>query len=231
MLAWIPYFSAGGSTIRRLPCVSDRILAIEGFEFDKISTLERTLIHESTPPLGEDDCQTLKAILRSVVERGTNGQRYPTGESLERAISMILTAGLRSANYRHMTPEQHFADFHTFGVSELQISRPFPQVPAKPRPSMKGDPHRYLNALTRVTINRRCFETSQHYLGIGPQSMRVGDVICILSGASTPIVLRPVPGTEGLYQFLGDCYVHGIMFGEALENPQDSAKFEIFRVQ
>ena len=96
---------------------------------------------------------------------------------------------------------------------------------------MKGDPRRYLNALTRVTINRRFFETSQHYLGIGPQSMQMGDVICILFGASTPVVLRPLPGTDGLYQFLGDCYVHGVMFGEALESVRDSAKFEIFRLQ
>jgi hypothetical protein len=37
----------------------------------------------------------------------------------------------------------------------------------------------------------------------------------VLIGSKSPFILRPVVG--GKYRFIGECYVHGIMFGEALE--------------
>lgn len=219
MLAWIPYFTAGGSTIERLPIVNNRVLALEGIEFDKINTVERTLRHASGPILGRDDGDTLASILRNMYERGVRGQTYPTGETLEGVISMVLTAGLRSANYRYLTTEQHLADFHSFCVSILQLS--IDRGPEREQTttisSRQHDAARYLNALQRVSINRRFFETSQHYLGIGPQSMQSGDLVCVILGARTPVVLRPLIEVDGAYELLGDCYVHGIMFGEAMD--------------
>jgi hypothetical protein len=41
----------------------------------------------------------------------------------------------------------------------------------------------------------------------------VGDIICVLFGCSLPVVLRK---KNGYYNFLGECYVHGIMEGEAV---------------
>ena len=46
------------------------------------------------------------------------------------------------------------------------------------------------------------------------------DLICILFGCSVPIVLRQQKdaGTgEEYFQLIGECYIHGIMEGEALE--------------
>ncbi|KAI4265617.1 MAG: hypothetical protein L6R38_009287 [Xanthoria sp. 2 TBL-2021] len=64
VLAWIPYFNAGGSIIHHLPTVSNRVLAIEAFEFGKINTVERALRHAPGPVLTEDDHQILITILR-----------------------------------------------------------------------------------------------------------------------------------------------------------------------
>ena len=41
--------------------------------------------------------------------------------------------------------------------------------------------------------------------------MEVGDVVAILFGHDVPCVLRP---HGDRYQFVGDCYVRGIMRGE-----------------
>jgi hypothetical protein len=54
---------------------------------------------------------------------------------------------------------------------------------------------------------------------------KVDDVICILDGCSVPVVLRPCSRDMGtrtdergsFYQFVGECYVHGMMDGEAKE--------------
>lgn len=40
--------------------------------------------------------------------------------------------------------------------------------------------------------------------------------ICILFGASVPAVLRRSTDNEDAFQLVGECYVHGIMDGEAL---------------
>lgn len=231
VLAWIPYFSAGGTTINRLPVVDNSgILSVECLKFDTVIATEKPLRLLSSPLLNYDDCQTLEAIIRRLVRRSQDGEQYPTRESLEVATSMTLTAGLRSANYRHLTPPQHLVDFQNFCRStlRLQATHDPPEAQIKSTSPSEGDAIRYLNALRRVSHNRRFFETSQHYVGIGPQSMQVGDQVCILFGAKTPIVLQKVSGSNGLYHLLGDCYVHGIMFGEALV--RKDIKAEMFRV-
>ena len=60
--------------------------------------------------------------------------------------------------------------------------------------------------------------TERGYLGMVAAPMRVGDRICIFEGCRMPFVLRPAKGDRG-YVLLGDCYVHGLMDGEAIELP------------
>lgn len=67
-----------------------------------------------------------------------------------------------------------------------------------------------------VSEVRRGFLGADGFVGIGPLEMRRGDVICVLFGATLPVVLRPVDGREGVYSYVGDVYCHGIMDGEAL---------------
>jgi hypothetical protein len=52
-------------------------------------------------------------------------------------------------------------------------------------------------------------------IGTGPSGLRTGDVVCVLYGDDVPFILRPETG--GHYTLIGECYVNGIMHGEALE--------------
>jgi hypothetical protein len=56
--------------------------------------------------------------------------------------------------------------------------------------------------------------------GLAPPETKEGDAIYILFGCSVPVVLRKVPSPRrrGIdrYTFIGECYVHGMMDGEAL---------------
>ncbi|KAF2097552.1 HET-domain-containing protein [Rhizodiscina lignyota] len=47
-----------------------------------------------------------------------------------------------------------------------------------------------------------------------PDAAEPGDLLCILFGAQTPFVLRPFK--PGVYRLIGECYVHGVMDGEAM---------------
>ncbi|OQO10976.1 hypothetical protein B0A48_05231 [Cryoendolithus antarcticus] len=54
------------------------------------------------------------------------------------------------------------------------------------------------------------FVTEQGLVGFGPEDVKTGDVVAVVSGAHVPWLLRPV-GRE--YSLLGDAYVHGLMRG------------------
>ncbi|KAH7127868.1 heterokaryon incompatibility protein-domain-containing protein [Dactylonectria estremocensis] len=47
-----------------------------------------------------------------------------------------------------------------------------------------------------------------------PMNSQPGDCICVLAGGEVPFVIRPTG--RGTYTLIGECYVHGIMDGEAL---------------
>jgi hypothetical protein len=49
-------------------------------------------------------------------------------------------------------------------------------------------------------------------IGLAPRWSRPGDKIFILRGGKVPVILRGAKG-DGLYQFIGEAYVHGAMYG------------------
>lgn len=55
------------------------------------------------------------------------------------------------------------------------------------------------------------------YVGMVPITAQKSDLVVIIAGARTPYVVRPVPGTVR-HNLVGECYVHGIMQGELLNN-------------
>lgn len=85
---------------------------------------------------------------------------------------------------------------------------------------------RFLRRVQEVIWMRRLIKTEGGdgendlpRLGLAPQLTKKRDLICILYGCSVPVVLRK--HHEGRpnehYTFIGECYVHGIMEGEAFD--------------
>ena len=70
---------------------------------------------------------------------------------------------------------------------------------------------------------RHLFLTAAGYAGLGPPELQVGDSIYALAGGRKLYVLRPVPGAirSQTFNLVGDCYVQGIMDGEAVEGRED----------
>ncbi|KUI69259.1 Heterokaryon incompatibility protein 6, OR allele [Cytospora mali] len=69
-------------------------------------------------------------------------------------------------------------------------------------------------AFSRATIKRRFGLTSKGYFGLFPGHICEGDIVCIFRGCHVPFVLRPVKDDK--FRLVGECYVHGIMHGEAM---------------
>lgn len=62
--------------------------------------------------------------------------------------------------------------------------------------------------------SRNLMATTRGYIGLIPDDAQTGDVVCVLLGGPTPYVLRPVG--DGDYILVGECYVYGLMNGQAL---------------
>jgi hypothetical protein len=70
----------------------------------------------------------------------------------------------------------------------------------------------YYNALN-FTGNGSLFITNEGFLGIGSQSLQVGDTVWIIPGVGVPLILRRT-ATENRFSLLGRAYLHGFMDGE-----------------
>lgn len=70
---------------------------------------------------------------------------------------------------------------------------------------------------------RQLFLTKKRYFGIGPFELEEGDEVYILAGGKLPLILRPSPNSQpNEFELVGDCYVHGIMDGEAVSGSGQS---------
>ncbi|KAJ4301353.1 hypothetical protein N0V90_003445 [Kalmusia sp. IMI 367209] len=84
----------------------------------------------------------------------------------------------------------------------------------------------FVDDLKTISIFIRClqvFTSRKGYIGLGPKNTRVGDTVHVFLGGNVPFMLRQITQQtstvtqEKNYEFLGNCYVQGIMDGEALD--------------
>lgn len=73
-------------------------------------------------------------------------------------------------------------------------------------------------ALASAMRYRRLGVTEAGRLGLFPRHAEVGDAVCVVRMCNIPLLLRWAAGEQsGKYTLVGECYVHGIMDGEAVE--------------
>jgi hypothetical protein len=79
--------------------------------------------------------------------------------------------------------------------------------------------------LPRINHRRLCV-TRKRYLCLVPLNTDVNDSVSILLGGRTPYILRP-QGQD--FTIIGETYVHGMMKGEALEDPDFQSRVRKIR--
>jgi Heterokaryon incompatibility protein (HET) len=93
--------------------------------------------------------------------------------------------------------------------------------------------HKYSSMVGPVCAKRRFCVTENKYMAVVPPKTEPGDMICIVHGAQTPLILRRLchKEKEGVrndtYAFVGECYVHGMMNGEMLDTGYETEWFTI----
>lgn len=77
-----------------------------------------------------------------------------------------------------------------------------------------GNAENFKEAFVTACTQRRIFSTEKCHIGLGPRAMQPGDHVCLLEGATVPIILRP---SKDGFKVVGEAYVSGVMQGEAWE--------------
>ena len=86
--------------------------------------------------------------------------------------------------------------------------------PAAPSPALFQKS--IVGNMTVSTCARTLVLTKKGYLGLGPTNAQKGDLVCILYGCSVPVIIRKY-GQD--YRFVGESYIHGLMYGAAVDQP------------
>jgi len=91
--------------------------------------------------------------------------------------------------------------------------------------TMRSEKSSYWNMMESLQ-HRRPFISEKGYVGLGPEHLTRGDVICLFLGAKFPYILRK--DSSGNWSLVGEAYVHGIMYGEFMESNLEEDIFCIY---
>jgi hypothetical protein len=128
-------------------------------------------------------------------------------------LARTLTAGCNSArkdiiDASHEDQIQFFTDFLLLiccleaGLDHMALRNELPHQES------------FYDQAEIVCMNRRLFRTRTGNFGLGPGSMRTGDIIAVLFGGDSPYVLRPY---GEFHLFIGQVYVDNLMQGELVD--------------
>lgn len=114
-------------------------------------------------------------------------------------------------------------------LEEIALARKH-SLPVEPFYSEK-ELARFKSAFTIGVGYRKLATTENGYLCLVPLDAEVEDIVIILVECSAPVLLRKQENKEGGYEFIGTCYVHGIMYGEAVDQLHvDDGFFDDFNI-
>ena len=73
----------------------------------------------------------------------------------------------------------------------------------------------FVDAWVQAAMSRHFCSTKEGRIGLVPNVCLKGDLVALFLGADVPFVIRPVDAR--LFVVVGECYIHGIMNGEAFQ--------------
>jgi len=206
-------FHAAGASKPRVTVAgdSDRI-CLEGIRLD---TVERVIrIKSILMAKGENSFSVTETRLREMASEVTSLETYPfTGEPFWIVFFRTLTAD-RTALSPRINEDYRAKFMNAFGDWKLNDEGKGQNLPARVWAEVSKD-------IGAIIEDKDIFLTTQGYLGLGHEGFAIGDLLCIFSGGEVPFLLRrsgSMPPHDEMFQFLSECYIHGVMDGEATKN-------------
>lgn len=209
------FYSAGGDTLHR--CHYDQendVLCTTGVFVDTISAVgvNHSRLVDVTGELVHlkqyiSDSDTLMEDLPS----------YITGEDLREVQWRTLIA---NATENEVSPPKAMGDaflaLREFAWKKGELQKHRLDEVRSYITEVRGKSRPIEIAIMRAMDGRTFARTADGYVGLVPFAARPGDVVAIFSGSRVPILVRQHPSRSGLHMVIGECYLHGVMQGEAI---------------
>ena len=234
-----PFYAGPRTPIKaRLNEKYRRILEVDGYEVDRIISI--TAMDISSDSLFYHQVNFAKAMFAYRKLINSLGERYPTGETAEELQFRIPIGNARGP--RRLKDEIEMKAFRLPGEDDQGDERSWPtNLPSDLFFIHEGQDQSLYDELPdatkeeillywesaavfaeRIPKAKFCV-TEKGYAGLVPGESDIGDSICVFHGGRVPFVLRKPDFTQqnrygvSVWNLLGECYIHGIMHGRALE--------------
>ncbi|MCJ1411213.1 hypothetical protein MMC19_005301 [Ptychographa xylographoides] len=206
-------YNASKDTIAIASIYKDRLLTVSGLSVGRISHVSTTC-----------DWPNQQALSRSWLSADRQAGTYPTGETDQAAFLRTIVADVKvggdpvirgtAMNWSFFDSEESVSDDVLALSDDILCDKHLSRL-------------RTLQSLGSATFGRRFFWTTEGYMGMGPAGAQVGDRVCLFFGGQVLYVVRDLED-QGWYRFVGECYVHGLMDGEAMEGRDVEEETEEF---
>jgi hypothetical protein len=227
-------YAAGGNSIAKVELLGNNRLRLPAKHFDIIQ--QAGIVEFILPAAGPNATarnlsKTLRPWLVESREIATENESlfstYPTGEEMMDAYNRALTANRNSdgVDKSGKEIEQMRVNLAWLIKSPTMLDLLFTKNSFLSRRMSLTYLSKEVNILwmfrelTSAAHGRVFFRTAKGYYGLGPRGVKAGDGIFVTPGGWMPMILRQVEdGLEPKARLLGECYVHGIMKGEAMRD-------------
>ncbi|KAF9694941.1 hypothetical protein EKO04_006813 [Ascochyta lentis] len=191
-------------------------LTLQGIEVDVVMAYgERLASYGFGPVTYQEELDFVQAAWALLVRRPIDTPRSFEVNTLAGVFIETLAAGVNSL-YQSTRDDPNFLNDALYWFTQ-HAPKTVPRVPFSQRLKWTihrtPDPGRFHEAFVRACVDRRFFVTKSGSMGIGSDALKEGDIIVVLSGGKVPYLLRPI---DSGYEFLGECYMPGLMKGEAV---------------
>jgi hypothetical protein len=231
--AWVASALATGHSSAAARFSPDgRSVFLKGFIFDTVKSVGLKFANKHDPAVDP----TIQKSWTSIAYRDSESEEpyeFVTGQTKQYAFSRALVAGRTKVD---AGKEEEFGPL-CFDLLEIE---------SHPNPDGYQRYMRVLEqreAMLKVTFQRAFAVTKKNYFGLLPGATKDGDIVSLIFGGQHPFILRrksgsgaevvddPENSAKSPYELIGQCYIHGIMDGEAFKAFNDGGfpeqEFEI----
>jgi Heterokaryon incompatibility protein (HET) len=186
-------------------------LFVHGFVVDQVLDVQ-SLSHSRPLTSIEESLRKLRHR-PAITSSGILGNIYVTGESMEEALSRTFVADIGYEDPDRGKVSRNFrVDWDLINIKYNNT--------VDPKNRLRKE--RMLRDISTAWWLRKLFVTRNGYIGLCPDDCLADDLICVFNGGSVLYALRECSDKENstqgsTFKFMGECYVHGLMDGEACE--------------
>lgn len=253
-------FSAARSSSPFISVSAEKVLTIQGFVFDAINIISSVARAIELPETVHQDGLDVSSTLRiNSTKKGTDllnrvkieasllysanslanharPSTFPPSQNVEDAVWRTLLCDMTD-DY-HQAPPSFHRDFQVthqvLAAIDLETGTLDEAVLRKLANTLENVEtpisRKFTHAWVKFGIARRMCVTAKGYLAHAVAEVQEGDQVVIFSSADVPFLLRP--NGDGSYLLVGECYVHGIMYGEAMKAREPGGgTLEDFRIR